>query len=245
MLKLTLLNRFRILLSTDLIYPEILHSTPALGFFSKKLPLNFDFTSLNSFKIFLPKQVHSTNILEIDQMKLNLKSEIFKIEGDGILTFQDFLFIGIRTADCVPILITDKGGSLIGTLHTGWKGSVEGFLYKFLKKLTNLGINHNEILIAVGPHIKSCCYEIGEEVIEKLKNNFENYENFLIFKTKKIYLDLEKLNYYQALECKIPTKNIWIAKDCTYCLKDSYWSYRFYREKSGFQISLIGKVKEK
>lgn len=245
MLKLILLKKFKNLLSTDLIYPEILHSTYALGFFSKKLPLNFDFNSLNSFKIFSPKQVHSTDILELDQIKLNSKLEMFKLEGDGILTSQDFLFIGIRTADCVPILITDKVGSLVGSLHTGWKGSIKGFLYKFLKKLIDIGIHPNDILIAIGPHIKSCCYEVGEEVIEKLKNNFGNYKNFLIFKNQKIYLDLEKLNYYQALEWKIPPENIWISKDCTHCLRENYWSYRFYKEKSGFQISLIGKVKEK
>ncbi len=243
MLKLTLLNNFKKLFSTDLIYPEIFHSTCALGFFSKRLPLNFDFTSLDSFKVFFPKQVHSTKILEIDQLRENLKLEMFKIEGDGIVTSQAFLFIGIRTADCVPILITDKTEFLVGALHAGWRGCIEGFLYKFLKKLINLGINTDNILIAIGPHIKSCCYEVREDVIEKLKINFENYENFLVSKNQKIYLDLEKLNYYQALECGIPTKNIWISKDCTYCLKDSYWSYRFYKEKNGFQISLIGKIK--
>ena len=246
-MKEDLLVKFKNIFRTKLIFPPIFENIPILGFFSKKLPYPFDFkylNFLNSFRFFFPKQIHSTNIIELnEQISLNPSLAFFKLKGDAVFTYKKNIFIGIRTADCVPILITTKRGDFIGAVHGGWRGSVNKILLKFLKKIINSGIKPEEILIAIGPHIKVCCYEVGEEVIEKLKTNFENFKSFLVFKNKKIFLDLEKLNYYQALECLIPQKNIWISKDCTYCLKDYYWSYRFYKKRKGFQIGLIGKLK--
>lgn len=238
-----LVFNFKNLLQTELILPPIFKNLPVLGFFSQKLPYPFNFeylNSFNSFKFFFPKQIHSTKILELNEK--NLQKPFFEIEGDAVFTFSRNIFLGVRTADCVPILITNKGADFVATLHGGWRGSINRILSKFLQKIINLGIKPEEILIAIGPHIKVCCYEIGESVLEKLKISFKNFEEFLLLKEEKIFLDLEKLNFYQALECLVPPNNIWVSKDCTYCLSDFYWSHRFHKEKRGFQISLIGKL---
>uniref|UniRef100_A0A7V5XH68 Purine nucleoside phosphorylase n=1 Tax=Thermodesulfobacterium geofontis TaxID=1295609 RepID=A0A7V5XH68_9BACT len=235
------------LLSTELISPPIFKGIPILGVFSHKLPYSFDFNSLNvlnSFKIFFPKQIHSTQIIKLEEnLFLKTSASLFEFEGDAVYTLNRNIFIGIRTADCVPILITSKNADFVASVHAGWKGSVNRILSKFLQKIIDLDIKPENILIAIGPHIKVCCYEVGEEVIEIIRKNFENSERFILFKNNKTFLNLEKLNYYQALECSIPENNIWISKDCTYCLKDKYWSQRFHKERRCFQIALIGKLK--
>uniref|UniRef100_A0A7V4JPI2 Purine nucleoside phosphorylase n=1 Tax=Thermodesulfobacterium geofontis TaxID=1295609 RepID=A0A7V4JPI2_9BACT len=235
------------LLNTELISPPIFKDIFVLGVFSHKLPYPFNFNSLNvlnSFKFFFPKQIHSTKIIKLEESLFSKTSiSLFKIEGDAVYTFSKNIFIGIRTADCVPILITSKYADFVASVHAGWKGSINRILFKFLQKIIDLDIKPENILIAIGPHIKVCCYEIGEEVIEIIRRNFENPERFILFKNKKTFLNLEKLNYYQALECSVPKGNIWISKDCTYCLKDKYWSQRFHKERRSFQIALIGKLK--
>jgi len=240
----TLINWLKNLLKTELIFPPIFEDTPVLGVFSKKLPYTFSFELLNfsdSFKFFFPKQIHSTKIVEVDELKIS--QSFFEIEGDAVLTFNKNLFLGIKTADCVPILITNKKGDFVGAVHGGWRGTVNKLLLKFLQKVINLGIKPEDILIAMGPHIKVCCYEVKDEVLKRLKRNFKNFENYIHFKNGKFFLDLEKLNLQQALELSIPLDNIWISKDCTYCLKDLYWSHRFHKENRKFQISLVGKLK--
>jgi YfiH family protein len=242
-----LLYTFKNLLCTELISPPIFKDIPVFGVFSHKLPYPFNFNSLNilnSFKIFFPKQIHSTQIIKLEESLFSKTSiSLFEIEGDAVYTFSKNILIGIRTADCVPILITSKNADFVASVHAGWKGSVNRILFKFLQKIINLGIKPENILISIGPHIKVCCYEVGEKVIKLIRKNFENPERFILFKNKKTFLNLENLNYYQALECSIPENNIWISKDCTYCLKDKYWSQRYHKEKRSFQIALIGKLK--
>ncbi|AEH23236.1 Multi-copper polyphenol oxidoreductase, laccase [Thermodesulfobacterium geofontis OPF15] len=242
-----LLCVFKNLFNTEFIFPPIFKDISVFGVFSQKLPYPFNFNSLNalnSFKIFFPKQIHSTQIIKLEEnLFSNTSLSLFEIEGDAVYTFDKNIFLGIRTADCVPILITSKNADFVASVHAGWRGSVNKILFKFLQKIIDLGIKSENILIAMGPHIKVCCYEVGDEVIEMIRKNFENPERFIFFKNKKIFLDLENLNYYQALECLIPKSNIWISKDCTYCLKDKYWSQRYHREKRSFQIALIGILK--
>jgi len=239
-----LVHKFKEFFKREIIVPSIFKNLPILGFFSQKLPYLFNFeslNSLNSLKFFFPKQIHSTKILELNEEYL--QKSFFEIEGDAVFTFNNNIFLGIRTADCVPILITNKDADFVAAIHAGWKGSVNRILSNFLQKIINLGAKPEEILIAIGPHIKVCCYEVGEEVLEKLKMNFENFKKFLFLKENKIFLDLERLNIEQALEFSVPFSNIWVSKDCTYCLKDFYWSHRFHKNQRGFQISLIGKLK--
>ncbi len=239
----TLTENIKNLFHTELTFPPNINNSYVLGFFSKKLPYPFNFETLNSlrfFRFFFPKQIHSTKIVEVNSQMLT--NSFFKIEGDAVFTFEKDIFLGVRTADCVPILITNKNADFVGVIHAGWRGSVNRITYKFLQKIISLGIKSEEISMAIGPHIKSCCYEVGEEVVEKLKINFEDFKKFLIFKNGKTFLDLEKLNYYQALELSIPVNNIWISEECTCCLNDYYWSHRVHKEKRGFQISVIGKL---
>jgi len=232
---------FEKIFQTRLIFPRIFENFPIIAFFSQKLPYPFDFNSLlnlNQKRIFFPKQIHSTNILEITEFR----NSLFEFKCDGTFTKLKNLFLGVRTADCLPILVYIKREKIIGAIHAGWKGSVNGILFKFLKNFLDQGIKSEEIFIAIGPHIKSCCYEVKDEVINKVKKYYPNWQNLILLKNNKVFLDLTQLNLFQALSLEIPENNIWISQDCTYCLNNLYWSHRFHKTQHGFQVALIGKV---
>ncbi|WP_051172974.1 peptidoglycan editing factor PgeF [Thermodesulfobacterium hveragerdense] len=229
-------------LKTDFVFPENLLNIDLLATFSKKLYKNFNFNSLkqvSNYRWFFPKQVHSD--LFITLWNGSSVPEIFSLEGDGVLTDQERLFVGVKTADCVPVLLATKDRKIIGAVHAGWKGTVSKILEKTLRRVLSLGYKPEEIFLAIGPHIKVCCYEIKDEVLSALRIKFPFYEEVIKHHQGKVYLDLEKANLYQALCLGIPEENVWVSKDCTRCLHEVYWSHRYHGKDRGVQIAFIGK----
>ncbi|QER42139.1 peptidoglycan editing factor PgeF [Thermodesulfobacterium sp. TA1] len=240
MLKQELLD-FSHKLNTNFIFPDNLLKIGVLAAFSQKLSKNFDFSILkqvNDYRWFFPKQVHSDIVIFL--WEKDLVPEIFGIEGDAVLTNQKKLLVGVKTADCVPILLATQDAKIIGAVHAGWKGTVSKILEKTLKTVLTLGYRPEEIFLAIGPHIKACCYEVQKDVLLYLEKNFSFYEDVIRYNQEKFFLDLERLNVYQALSLGIPESNLWISQDCTKCLSGLYWSHRCHGKDRGVQISFIG-----
>ncbi len=212
-----------------LYQPEIFKKYNIKGYFSQKIlkeeiPIYFS-------DVFFPKQVHSDRVLFLEKPS-------FSLTGDAVVTTSKNLTIGIQTADCLPILVADKNKKIIGAVHAGWRGTLAEILKKTLKKILSLGIDPKDILIAIGPHIQACCYEVGRDLLELLPNNFKT-SPFLNKNGNSYYLNLSLLNLFQAKELGVPEKNIWISPECTSCNSEKYHSFR--REKNHLytQISII------
>lgn len=201
------------------------------AFFSKKI-YQKEVASLYP-QVFFPKQVHSDIIIE-----LFTPHPPFSLEGDAVITTLKGQTIGVQTADCVPILIAHRGKEIIAAVHAGWRGTLKNILYKTLMVLINKGLKAKDLLLAIGPHIQASCYEVGEEVLGHLEDTFKK-EPFLISKQGKFYLDLGKLNLFQAIEIGVKRENLWISKECTHCLADKYHSFRREGNLNYTQIALI------
>ncbi|MDZ5034860.1 polyphenol oxidase family protein, partial [Clostridium perfringens] len=110
-------------------------------------------------------QVHSDKVYIYNKDYKNIKEE----EGDGIITSEKGIAIGVFTADCVPIIIVNEKSKAIATIHSGWKGTFNSIVLKTLIKMKEeFKIDIKETKIFIGPHIKQCCYEVSNE----LKQNF-------------------------------------------------------------------------
>ena len=80
--------------------------------------------------------------------------------------------IGIRTADCVPILIADPNNRAVAAVHAGWRGAAAGIAAGTVERLVQeFGSNPGELLVAIGPAIGPCCFEVGPEVAEQFQND--------------------------------------------------------------------------
>jgi len=99
----------------------------------------------------------------------------------------------------------------------------------------------SEIVIAMGPSIRRCCYEVGYEVLEAVRQATGEGDYF-VTRGERYYLDLSAANQYQALSDGILKENIWISGDCTHCLPDMYYSHRFAKGPTGRQGGFIGIV---
>lgn len=214
-------------------YPEIFEGHQVKAFFTKKIQNPEDFRKLLPFKIYMPIQMHTDNI-----QILNIYTE--PIIADAVITDRKNLFIGIKTADCLPILIFDTRNRVIGAVHAGWRGTAKGILKKTINKMKEIyGCDSKNLLIAFGPYIKGCCYEVGDEVIEEIKKEIPEQEYIFRINGRK-HIDIGVANFIQAISVGVKKENIWISKDCTYCKHNEYASYRFHSKKAERQYGIIG-----
>lgn len=214
-------------------HPEIFKGHQIEAFFTKKIKEFEDFKKLLSFKFYIPIQKHTDNI----QILNNYTEPVI---ADAVITDKRNLFIAIKTADCLPVLIFDPINKVIGAVHAGWRGTARGILKKTINKMKEIyRCDSKNLLIAFGPHIKGCCYEVCDEVIEEIKKETPEEEYIFRINGKK-HIDIGVANFIQALSAGVKKENIWISKDCTYCKHEEYASYRFYGAKAGRQYGIIG-----
>ena len=175
------------------------------------------------------KQVHGTKILDVS--KKFLKHEEL-LEADGLLTSDIHLPIAVRTADCLSIFIFDPRKKTIGLVHAGWRGSREGILQRAIERLRH-GWNSNpqDLKIAFGPSIRSCCYQVGEEFKGCFPKEVQRKEN-------GYYLDLVLVNRNQLRPLGVKDQNIFDCNVCT-CCDSRFFSYRREGEKAGRMLSVM------
>ncbi len=191
--------------------------------------------SVGKEKIYMPLQRHTDRVVVLDSGR---EPKI----GDAVVARGRGTVIGVQTADCLPILVYDAVAHAVAAVHAGWRGTASAILKKTIKTMGDrFASSPSEIVMAMGPGIRWCCYEVGYEVLEAVWKATGEGE---YFKTKgeKYCLDLLSANRYQALSEGILKENIWVSGECTHCLPDTYYSYRFAKGPTGRQGGFIGIV---
>ncbi len=188
--------------------------------------------------IVTPNQVHGDKIFRVDENYRGCGCENYADsipETDALITNTPNLPLMLCFADCVPIFFVDVKNHAVGLAHGGWKGTLKKIAAKTLFKMGDeFGTQAGDCLIGIAPSIGSCCYEVGGVVIDKCKAAFpNNYEELLIERDGKIFLDLWRANVIQLLEIGVPEENIDVAGECTCCEDKWYFSYRA-AQKKGF-----------
>jgi YfiH family protein len=151
-------------------------------------------------------------------------------EGDALLADTPGLLVGVKTADCLPILLADERHRTVAAVHAGWRGTVAGVCISTLKAMTDRWRTQPQDLhVAIGPGIGSCCFEVGPEVAVQFGERFE-----------RTRIDLQETNRRQLIEAGLAPQRIYAASLCTRCNSSQFHSFRRDREKAGRLISFIG-----
>lgn len=177
------------------------------------------------------KQIHSADVIVLD----DIENHDDLTEGDSIITSLKDVGIGIRTADCVPILLADKNKSVVAAVHAGWRGTLYEIAVNTVNTINSeYGISPSELTSVIGPSISSCCYEVGEDVATLFKERFSDCDQYLFESGESKYvLDLSTANKI-ALE-KAGVLEIENVDTCTKC-NENFYSYR--REGKGVSTQL-------
>src|SRR5580704_14042359 len=105
------------------------------------------------------KQIHSARVLDAAGRKGEQIGE-----GDAIVSADAGVAAGIRTADCVPILLADSETRIVACVHAGWRGTAANIIRVTVEAMQSRGCQPENLHVAIGPSIGSCCYEVGAEV---------------------------------------------------------------------------------
>lgn len=146
-------------------------------------------------------------------------------EVDGFVTSQKNLPIGIRTADCVPILLAHSNGTSVAAIHAGWRGTFHGILYSFKRLSDSLGFRLEEWVAAIGPCIRSCCFEVSLELQKDFVKNFAQFESNQVAPSFR-KIDLQYVNAMILREIGIPKVDL--LPHCTYCEISENGNHRFH-----------------
>ena len=167
---------------------------------------------------------------------------------DAIVSNAPGVLAGVKTADCVPILIGDPKTRSFASVHAGWRGTLAEVAVKALKRMTaQYNTEPRDVRVAVGPAAGSCCYEVGPDVIEAFGDRFAPADQlFTPTKEDHACVDLLLGNRAQLVSAGVDSKNIYTAPLCTMCRTNLFFSYR--REKNiqgkvGRLMSVIGRMK--
>jgi YfiH family protein len=188
-------------------------------------------------RIVTMKQVHGDYIVEVKDKNLKEAGE-----ADGMITAGTDVYLGVLTADCVPILFVVPNRKMVAAVHAGWRGTLAGIAERGVRLFTDQhGVAADEVEVALGPSIGACCYEVKDDVAGPLLKRWDGIAQASIQKRDgKTYLDLRLLNRSVLAQAGILETNIFQVGPCTSCSPDDFFSYRRERSETGRQISFIG-----
>ena len=166
------------------------------------------------------KQVHSDKVL-------HATASGPQGEADAIVTTTPELWIAVRTADCLPILLVDPVARVAAAVHSGWRGTAARIVAQTVLKMLELGAEVSSLRAAIGPGIGPCCFEVGPEVSPHF--GLEGRAN----------VDLAAANERQLLEAGLALENLWVSKQCTKCDPGTFHSYRRDPGTLGRMVSAI------
>jgi len=234
-------------------------------------------------KDFVPasvRQVHSSHSLVVtrdraDQLAYQLPGIEVAVPaathppaGDGLMTAEPGILLTIRIADCLPLLLADPQRRVVAAVHAGWRGAVARVIEKAVGDMRRtFGSDPQELIVAVGPSIRACCYEVGEEVVQAFHGTFADADQFfrtlpnrpeaandrhsILFLSAyppghapehvpAARLDLTAVARHQLARAGVKPANIWVADYCTACRTDLFFSYRQEGGCTGRHAAAIG-----
>ncbi len=189
---------------------------------------------VNDADLVIAEQIHKDKIVVVGEKD---KRKTIK-KTDGLVSKEKGIVLGIRTADCLPILFYESEQEIIGAVHAGWKGSFKKISKEVIEKIKSLGGKSAKIIVAIGPHIKSCCYDVTRKRADIFQEQIGN--KIIIKRNNKLFLDLTKVNFIQLLENGYKEENIEILPFCTHCNHDLFFSFRKDKNNYGEMLSFIG-----
>jgi polyphenol oxidase len=172
-------------------------------------------------------QTHSSICVDVSSTKRT-------VDADASFTIKPGVVCAILTADCLPVFVSKKDGSMVGIAHAGWKGLISGVIESLIE---SFNCNGDDLVVHLGPAISKHYFEVGAEIKDLyLSKNFDFARSFSFYRDK-YYLDL-----YDAAKVILESFNIKLISGgdrCTYRDSSQFFSYRRDGINSGRMAHLI------
>lgn len=184
----------------------------------------------------LSHQVHDKKILKVtkEHRGMGIVRERSYQNIDGLVTQETGLMLVTYYADCVPIYFFDPVDNVIGLTHSGWRGTllnIGGETIRVMKE--SFGCSPENVLVAFGPHIKTCCFEVDSDVADVFISTYTWVESYITKRADKWIIDLESIIIKNLTEQGVSEENISGCRICTKCNSDVFFSHRGSKNQTG------------
>ncbi len=189
--------------------------------------------------LLLLHQVHGKKIVSANSIQTAPQTD-----GDGIFTNYPADVLGVKSADCLPVLLIDGNHSFAMALHCGWRSLVAGILKEGIEIFTHNGISASNITALLGPAISSSEFEVGPEVVDAFQESSFGLNDveigYLLSKGKndRWHIDLGLAACMSLINLGADPKKLYVDRTCTVKQKD-FNSYRREKDKRGNNYSWI------
>jgi hypothetical protein len=176
------------------------------------------------------RQVHSARAVDAGRASVDT---LRCTEADALLTDRPGQAVGVKTADCVPMLVVARERRWIAAVHGGWRGLAGGVIEATATALRQAGATVDELRVAIGPHIGPCCYQVGPEVVAAL------HPSARVERAGALWADLAADACARWLAAGVAGAHLDVVGPCVACDAARFFSHRRDRGRTGRQLSAI------
>ncbi|MXZ81225.1 MAG: peptidoglycan editing factor PgeF [Gammaproteobacteria bacterium] len=143
--------------------------------------------ALGARRLISLRQVHSARVHTIDPSWNGREM----VEGDGMVSTDPGMALGVMGADCAPVLLADPENGVVGAAHAGWKGALSDITGNVIGRMCELGARRESVVAVVGPAIQQSSYEVGREFMDRfIESGGTGCERFFDLSRDSIHFDL-------------------------------------------------------
>lgn len=191
--------------------------------------------------VWVASQVHGADVI---QVRASSDRDLVRAQqADALIARDAGVVVGAVAADCVPVLVGDSRTGACAAVHAGWRGTVAGVVGAAVAAMCGeLGSRPQDLRVAIGPCIGPCCFEVGAEVVAAVLDAFPDARGanaVLEVAGQKPHIDLPALNRLATERCGVEPDAVEVARLCTRCEADRFFSYRRDRGITGQQVGFI------
>jgi YfiH family protein len=200
----------------------------------------------------LVKQVHGIDAIVARRPSTGLRTggepvPSTRPQGDIIVSDDPAVAIGIRVADCAPILLHDPVKQAVGAAHAGWRGTAAGAAGAAVRAMRDaFGSRPSDLVVAIGPCLGACCGEVGPDVVDSFRAGGAGRAALAAWFSPgtgdRSFLDLERANRDQLQDAGVDPDAIFGAGLCTKTHLARLHSYRGDRDRAGRMVGAIRAV---
>jgi YfiH family protein len=192
--------------------------------------------------LFVVSQVHKDRVVVVEEAAD--REAIGHEEADALFTSLPDIAVGVRTADCAPVLLAARDGSAVAAVHAGWRGAVGGVIEAAVKTFADAGVNADQLVAAVGPCIGQRAFEVGPEVIEAAAARVDVDGLVVPGRDDRQHLHLEGLCLRVLERAGVEAEGLGVCtvEDVTDDGLPKWFSHRRDQGKTGRQMSAIARA---
>lgn len=185
----------------------------------------------------MTRQVHGRGVTIIDERQST--SDVAELEADASIARAAGIACGVRTADCVPILLADPASGRVAAVHAGWRGIAANIIGACVEKMASLGSEPHDLVAAFGPHISAHAFEVGEDVAVELERSAGGSGSVLRAAASRPHVDLARIIRAQLALGGLRDSRIEQVDGCTFSDRSSFFSHRRDGSPGGRMLSAI------